>query len=75
MKLNLVPDWRESYRWFSMHAMGWSLGLIGSWAALPPDLKALVPEWLLLLFVAVLLFLGMVGRVIEQPPSQLPGAP
>lgn len=75
--LRLVPDWKDAWRWLSMHAMGWSAALLLTWTQLPPALQAAMPAWLTDAVVVAVLLLGMVGRLIDQraPPLPPPTAP
>lgn len=70
--MRLVADWRRCHRWFSMHAMGWSAGLLLTWNTLPPKLQSAVAEPLMTAIVVVILVLGMFGRVVEQGPAPPP---
>lgn len=67
MKLmRLVPDWREAWRWHSVQIMAVLAVLPSVWAALPPDVKAWVPEsWQLPIF-GLLAVAGVVLRVRDQ---------
>jgi hypothetical protein len=68
----LVPDWRDSWRWWSVQAMTAAAALQGAWLAVPYDLKAHVPPpWPQLLTLG-LLALGILGRLVDQPrPTSL----
>lgn len=64
--MKLVPNWRESWRWFSVQALVAIAALPMVWVALPPDLKDAVPDdWLMWIAAAVALA-GMIGRVVDQ---------
>jgi hypothetical protein len=66
----LVDDWRECWRWISMQAMAIALALQGAWMAVPEDLRANLPSWLITAVTIVLLVLGMIGRLLTQQPRQ-----
>lgn len=70
MKLHLVPDWRQCWRWFSMQAQGVATAILGAWLAVPEDLRDRVPLWLVITLVLILLLLGMVGRLVDQPAAR-----
>ncbi|MDM4768635.1 hypothetical protein [Solimonas sp. SE-A11] len=74
-KPSLVPDWRECYRWFCMHAMLLSIALQGAWLELPDSMKADVPGWLVHAVTIAVLVLGMVGRVVDQVKPTPPEPP
>ncbi len=64
--LKLVPEWRKAWRWFSMQSMALVVALLGSWAALPDDLKSGLPGWVVPSVSAAVLFFGMAGRLVKQ---------
>ena len=65
-KPKLVSDWRKSWRWLSMQAMIVSTAILSTWALLPADLKAKLPEDIGLVAAIVALSAGMVGRLVDQ---------
>ena len=65
-KPKLVSDWRKSWRWLSMQAMVISTAILSTWALLPADLKAKLPEDIGLVAAIVALSAGMVGRLVDQ---------
>lgn len=64
---NVVPEWRQSWRWLSMHAMTLALAVQAAWLAVPEDLRAMVPGWSAAGLTAALMVLGVAGRLVEQP--------
>lgn len=72
MKIKVVPDWRESYKWISIWCWGIASALQGTWVALPDDLKAgISPTWVNVIAL-VLGVAGFIGRYIDQPPVLKP---
>lgn len=65
-KPKLVSDWRKSWKWFSMQAMVVSTAILSTWALLPADLKAKLPEDVGLVAAILALGAGMVGRLVDQ---------
>ena len=65
-KPKLVSDWRKSWRWLSMQAMIVSTAILSTWALLPADLKAKLPEDVGLYAAIIALGAGMVGRLVDQ---------
>ena len=77
MKLRIVDDWRDGWRWLSVNFAAAALVLpdliayaLEAWNLLPPDLKAALPptwaQWL-----AKFLLVGAIfGRFIKQRRSQ-----
>ena len=64
--MKLVPGARRAWRWFSMQAMVASVALQGAWLALPADMKAAVPDRIVMIATIALLALGVVGRLVDQ---------
>ncbi len=62
----LVEDWKRAWRWFSVQAMAAALALQGAWTALPDDMKAHVPGWVVTALSLALLLLGLFGRLVKQ---------
>lgn len=70
MKLRLISNWKQCWRWYSVQADYIPLAVIGAWQVLPAEWKSVVPEtWLLYLAVAGFA-LGIVGRIIEQSDAK-----
>jgi len=70
MKLHLVPDWRQCWRWFCIHAMALALAFQGAWLAVPDDLRAMLPATAAQAITMVLLVLGVLGRLVDQPAAR-----
>jgi|JI6StandDraft_1071083.scaffolds.fasta_scaffold50933_2 hypothetical protein len=66
----LIPNWRQAWRMFSVQAQASSVAILGAWQALPDDLRAKVPESVVLGIVGALLVFGIVGRLIDQPATR-----
>lgn len=70
--MNLVYDWREAWRWFSVQALAIIAVLPIVWPALPADVRAWVPpEWQPWILVALAIG-GIAGRLVDQnkaPPA------
>lgn len=81
LKLELIEDWRNFWRFWSVR-----LGVIGSaltgylvafpdqalqaWAMLPADLKAYLPERYMPLVDVKIFVLSMIARVVKQSKLQ-----
>ncbi len=70
MKFDLIHNWREAWRWISMWAMAANVAFLGTWAALPDDLKTALPSWIVPTAAVIVLVIGMAGRLIKQEPKQ-----
>jgi hypothetical protein len=70
MKFEIVHNWRSAWRFISMRAMAANVAFLGTWAALPDDLKSALPSWLVPTVAVIVLVIGMGGRLIKQEPKQ-----
>lgn len=69
--MKLIPNaGRVLLRSYSQQASMATLAGIGAYSALPEKLQDVLPTWAVLSLAAVLLCLGIVGRLIEQPRLQ-----
>jgi hypothetical protein len=66
MKLKLIENWRNAWKWFSIHAMVCAAAIQGAWLQVSDDMKAHIPSYLISGLTIALLILGIVGRVIKQ---------
>jgi hypothetical protein len=55
---------------FSVQAMTLAGALQGAWLAIPPDLKAHVPDGLVYVVTLAILALGVIGRLVVQRVSK-----
>ena len=65
-KPRLHNQWKQSWKWFSVQAMGAGASLQLLWANLPEDLKSGVNPKLIPWLTGLILALGMIGRIIKQ---------
>lgn len=70
MNLKLVDNWRNWWKWLSMHAMIGATAIQGAWMQVPEDMKQHVPAYLVSGATIALLVLGIVGRLIKQPEKE-----
>jgi membrane protease YdiL (CAAX protease family) len=64
--MKLVQDAKDWWKWYSTWAMAFAASLPFAWAALPPDLKAAIPDNWMPYFTLAILLVGMAGRVVDQ---------
>jgi hypothetical protein len=64
--MKLVPDWRDSWRWISMHAQVAQVAVLATWAGLPDDFRSSVPPHVLLGITAAVATVGVAGRLADQ---------
>lgn len=65
--IELIPDWKVSWRWLSMNLMALAASLQVGYLTLPDEMKASISPDIIQIITAFLLAAGMVGRVIKQP--------
>jgi hypothetical protein len=65
-KPKLVPDWRQSWKWFSTQAMALAVAIQGAWMFIPEDMKESLPKDLVGYATMALLVLGVAGRLVNQ---------
>ena len=68
--MKLCADWKQCHRWISMHAMTAAGAIQGAWLAVPDDMKSRMPEHLVSGATISLMLLGIIGRLIAQPPKE-----
>jgi hypothetical protein len=68
--MKLSPHWRRAWRRFSFQSLGWSLAGLAAWPNLPADLKAEIPPQVAVWALGLLLALGLIGSVIDQPKTR-----
>lgn len=68
--MQLIPNWRQAWRMFSVQAQAVALAVMGAWQVMPDDLRGRVPAWAVLTVAMVLLVAGIIGRLIDQPSVQ-----
>lgn len=73
--MQLIPNWRAAWRMFSVQAQAAAVAVLGAWQAVPDDMRAKVPDGVVIGLVAVLLVLGIVGRLVAQPSVTEGGQP
>ena len=67
--MKLVWNWKQAWRWSSMHAMGAALAIQGAWVAIPSELQQLVHPVVAHVMTGLLLILGIIARVVDQTPK------
>lgn len=64
--MKLIPDWRRSWRFFSVQAMTVAGAVQIAWIALPEDMRATMPDSWLRYLTITLLVAGTIGRLVKQ---------
>lgn len=70
--MKLVQDWKQAWRWSSVHAMSAAAAVQGGWVALPDDMRRHIPLAVASAVTIGLLILGVVGRLRDQSPAAMP---
>ncbi len=67
--MTLIENWQKAYKLFSVQAMAIATAIITTWASIPDDTKIFFPLWVTNTVhwsSAVILVLGIIGRVVTQ---------
>lgn len=64
--MKLVSDWKKAPKWFSTQAMALALIVQTTWATIPPEMQASLPNDWVALGTSLLMVLGVFGRLLEQ---------
>lgn len=68
--MKLIPNWRRSWRMFSVQAMTLAAAIQGAWPAIPGDMKSSLPPTLVHWVSLALLLAGIAGRLVDQPKTK-----
>lgn len=70
-KFQLVDEWRNAWRWFSMNCMAGAIAVQVTWASLDAEQRASLPPYSATAVTVALLVMGVIGRMVKQkePPS------
>lgn len=69
-KPTLISEWKRAHRMFSVQAMALAAAIQGAWPLVPEDLKASLPPNVVQWVSLALLFAGIAGRLVVQPPPK-----
>jgi hypothetical protein len=64
--MQLVPDARQGWRWYSNLAMALAGAIESAWLAVPDDLKADISPDAKSAVTVALMVLGIFGRMVKQ---------
>lgn len=70
--MKLVADWKRAWKWLSVQAMVVAGSIQGAWIFIPEDMKVSIPSGVVQGCTLVLLVLGVVGRLVDQKPKEIP---
>ena len=64
--MKFVSDWKKAPKWFSTQAMALAIIVQATWATIPPEMQASLPQEWVALGTSLLLVLGVFGRLLDQ---------
>ena len=71
--MRLVDDAKNCWRWLSIQFPALNIAFLGTWGALPAKFQDVIPTPWVMGISAVLIVLGVAGRLIDQtPPKDAP---
>jgi RsiW-degrading membrane proteinase PrsW (M82 family) len=65
-KPKLVDNWKQAWKWFSVHCMTIAGAIHGAWLVLPDDMKASLPIKYVAALTVTLMLCGVAGRLVDQ---------
>lgn len=66
MKMKLISNWKEGWKFLSVHCMSLAGAIQATWLLIPEDMKrTLDPKFVAVLTLSLVIF-GIVGRFIDQ---------
>jgi predicted benzoate:H+ symporter BenE len=68
--MKFVDNASQAWRWFSVRMLAFIAVVTGLWAAVPPELQAIIPEDWRGAIIAFLALLAALGRLIDQSPQK-----
>ncbi len=68
--MKLITNWRQTWRFFSVWAMGAAGSVQTAWLAIPEEMKARIPDDWVNVITLALLVLGVAGRMVRQDDKQ-----
>ena len=66
MKLTLIDNWTNIWKWYSTHAMVTYTTLMAYYVQLTPAQKAEYPDWVIYSVMGVMFISFVVGRIVKQ---------
>lgn len=65
-----VSNWQSAWKWFSVQALALLAVIPAVWAALPPEVQAIVPEPWRIGIMILIAVAGVVGRLVDQEKTE-----
>lgn len=67
--MNLVDDWKKSFKWLSVQFNTFGVAITATYASLYEQLKENLPPRYMMIGVIAIFVLGIVGRLVSQTPK------
>lgn len=64
--MKLVPNWKNGWKWLSVHLMAFGAAIEGAWAQFPDSMRGFIPEKYAHLAALSVFVSGIVARFIDQ---------
>lgn len=64
--MKLVPNWKNGWRWLSVHLMAAGAAIQGAWVAFPDSMRSFVPDKYAHIAAMSVFVTGIVARFIDQ---------
>lgn len=61
--MQLIPNWKQAWRWASVNCMAGAMILQATWVSIPDDLRDDVPHNVVHIITMLLLVMGIIGRL------------
>ncbi len=68
----LVKDWKQCHRWYSVRIKAVAVAVVATWALVPENLTASVPDYVKKWVVIALLVSSFIGQLVEQNDASSP---
>lgn len=65
--MSWIPEKKKAWKMYSVRAMLLASAIQGAWMALPKDMQDSIPQTWVMVAGSVLMVLGIVGRLWDQP--------
>lgn len=74
MRIQLIPDWRQAWRWWSVRLGALAAALPPLWSAIPEDIKSRLPGSTATIGASVIAIAIVIARVLPQQGGKSDGA-
>lgn len=70
--MKLVPNWKQGWKWLSVHLMAIGAAFTATWVAVPETMRAFLPDKWAHMAAMVTFLAGLAARFISQPTKPVP---